>query len=153
MKNTTQTAPQAAAELYREAVQTAADYSSTVAARQLAFARKLAAQQKDFSWEKFFSAPEAPSAEYITFARELAEDFAQASERGLDIWERAVVGAAENARAFLPPHAESYGEQWLNGVKTANAAFKDGVRAARNAAQIPAESENGRKANGAGGKK
>ncbi|MBE8158367.1 MAG: hypothetical protein HAW59_03110 [Betaproteobacteria bacterium] len=154
MKNTTQNttqqaAPQKAAELYKEAVQSATDYSSTITARQFAFARKLAEQHKDFSWEKLLNAPaEAPTAEYMTFARELAEDFAQASERSLDIWERTMVGAAENARAFLPPQAESYGEQWLNGVKTAGAAIKESVRATRNAAQLSAETENGRKTNG-----
>lgn len=155
MKNTTQqTYPQKAAELYNEAVRTTADYSSKVAARQLDFARKTAERRKDFSWDAFLGAPasaEVPAAEYMTFARGLAEDFAQASERGIDIWERTMVNAAESARAFLPPQAEAYGEQWLDGVKTAGAAVKESVRASCSAAGFaakPAETENARKANG-----
>ena len=157
MKNTfQQPSPQQAAELYKEAVETGADYSAKVAARQLAFARNLAKQHKDFSWEKFLSAPadsmsaEAP-AEYMTFARELAEDFAQASGRSFDLWERTVVNAAENARNFLPPQAESYGRQWVSGVKTASAAFKESMRASCNAAGLFAAAdspESGRKTNG-----
>ncbi|MGI9306473.1 MAG: hypothetical protein ACR2P5_04125 [Gammaproteobacteria bacterium] len=144
-----------AAELFNEAAQSAADYSSKVAARQTAFARKMAEQHKDFSWEKLLSAPaeafstENAAVECAAFARELAEDFAEATGRHLDIWERTIAQVAENAAPFFP-QTESYRQQWVNGVKTANAALKDGVRASCGiaedaAAQTAAAQPNGRK--------
>ena len=132
MKQATEQPIQAAktAEWLNEAVLAAADYSSKVAARQMAFARKAAARGEDFSRLSQPDAAEAKQAasEYLIFAREAVEDFAQACDRGFSLWERAVDGAAANGRAFLPAPAESFGRQWIDGVKAANAAVKDGVR-------------------------
>ncbi len=138
MKNTAQTeqAARQATALLNETTQVAADYSSKAMARQLAYARGVAEQGKDFSWQKFLAAPDSARVgveksvtDYLTFARESMEDFAQASERSLDIWQQAVEEAAENASTLFPPAGESYGRQWADGIKAANTAFKDGVRA------------------------
>lgn len=137
MKQTTEQSIQVAktAEWFNEAMLAAADYSSKVATRQLAFARKFAAQNGDFSWQKLMAAPDATevkqsASEYLTFARDSVEDFAQASDRNFALLERAVDGAATATDGqALPPQAEAFGRQWVDGVKAANAAVKDGIRA------------------------
>lgn len=120
------------AEWFNEAMLAAADYSSKVAARQLAFARKLAERGDEFTPQKLLSPDTAEvrqsASEYLTFVREGLEDFAQASDRHFALLDRAVDGAAAGGRAFLPPQAEVFGRQWIDGVKAANAAVKDGVR-------------------------
>lgn len=152
MKHTAQTeqAARQATALLSEATQVAADYSSKAMARQLAYARGLAEQGKDFSWQKFLAAPDSVRVEksvedYLTFARESVEDFAQASERNLDIWQQAVEEAADNASTLFPPAGESYGRQWADGIKAANTAFKDSVRAS---CRIAADSISAPAANG-----
>ena len=137
MKQTTEQSIESAkaAEWLNEAALAAADYSSKVAARQLAFARKVAARGEDFS--RHLSAPDAAEAateakeaasDYLIFAREAVEDFAQACDRNFALWERAVDGAAAGGQSFLPAPADAFGRQWIDGVKAANAAVKDGVR-------------------------
>lgn len=142
MKTTTDYNAGKTAEWLNEAAQAGADYSSRVAARQIAFARKLAGQGQDFSWQKLFTVPadvsevkqsvsdsvSASVSDYLAYARESVEDFAQVSDKHFDLLEQAVSGVAENNNALLPPQAQEFGRQWLNGVKSANAAVKDGIR-------------------------
>lgn len=123
------------AEWFNEAAVAAADYSSKAAARQLAFARKVAEQNGD--WRKLLTAPDAAdikraASDYIAFVRETVEDFVQASDRHFALLERAIDGAADG-RTILP-QAEAFGRQWVSGAKAANAAVHNGVRASCRAA-------------------
>lgn len=120
-----------AAEFFNDAALAAADYASKTAARNLAFARKIA--ERSGEWQKF-APPEAAeikqtASDYLTFAREAVEDFVQASERHFALLERIAENAAADGQTFFPPQAEAFGRQWASGVKAANTAMQDGVRA------------------------
>lgn len=136
MQNTQFFQPQKAMEFLGEATQAAADFSAKTISRQADFARKMAG--RDFSWREFWDSPAegaaAPVRECIAFARESAEEAANASERGCDIVERALTVSVEQAQAFMPPKSEPYGRQLIENIRVASAAVKSGVRASYSAA-------------------
>ncbi len=119
-------------KLFNDAVMAAADYSSKIAARQFDFARKIADQNN--GWQNNLSAPDSAEvkksvSDYLDFVRETVEDIAQASDRHFAWVESVIDGAVKDGKPFLTPQAEALGQQWVSGVKAANAALQDGVRA------------------------
>ncbi|MGU9952106.1 MAG: hypothetical protein ACNYPH_07425 [Gammaproteobacteria bacterium WSBS_2016_MAG_OTU1] len=128
------------AELINEATQATVDYSSKAVARQIAFARKLAEQNKGFSWQNALTTPgntaplEQSVKEYFNFAQESLEDFAQAADRNCDIWERAITGSVQQTQEAFNVPQEEVGQQLIDNIKTANVAVKNGVRASCQAA-------------------
>ena len=115
-------------ELFNEAAQSVMDYSAKAFARQTAFAHQFVGRD--------LSVVEASDSaqQYADFAEEAAEDWAQATERHCDLWERAVVGAVAQTQAWFPGKSDAHNQQMVAQVKTANAAVKNGVRAAANGA-------------------
>ena len=146
MIQNTQTSFQAgpAVEFFSQAAQAATDYSAKAAARQVAFFRALGEKNRQFSWQTADASAVEESAkdcakECAAYVRESLGDFAQAADSNCDAWERAMTGFVEQSEAAFNMPQTDVGRRWLDNVKTANAAVKNGVRAACRAA-VPGDS-------------
>ena len=147
------------AEFINEAAQATVDFSSKAVARQIAFAQKLAEKNKSFSWPNTLNSSdgnlplEQSTKEYFAFAQESLSDFAQATDLGCDIWERAMTGSVRQTQEAFNLPQEDVGRQLIDNIKNTNVAVKNGVRASCQAAanglqKTAAKPANGKTANG-----